>query len=149
MDKNRGIGKQNTIPWHIPEDFKHFKTITIGHPVIMGRKTFESIGKPLPGRTNIIVTRNSGYDAKVIVSHSLKEAVSYAQSKDSEEVFIIGGEELYNQGIELADRLYVTIIDHEFDTDRFFPDYSSFKKTVSKQDVSNKHYSFSFLVLER
>lgn len=121
MGKNRVIGKNGKLPWHIPEDLKHFKKVTFGHAVIMGRKTFESIGRPLPGRRNIIVTRNASFrPAGVTVAHSVDEALSVA---GAENAFIIGGAELYQQSLDRADRLYLTLVEGEFDGDTFFPSF--------------------------
>ncbi|WP_439557490.1 dihydrofolate reductase, partial [Dyadobacter sp.] len=106
---NGVIGKDNELLWRLPDDLKRFKQLTLGHPMIMGRKTFESIGKPLPGRTSIVVTRNAefNYDG-IIVVHSLDEAIEAARQIEQEEAFIIGGGELYKQAQSIADRLYVT-----------------------------------------
>lgn len=119
---NHAIGKANQLLWHLPEDLKHFKRITSGHPIIMGRKTYESIGKPLPNRTNIVVTRDRNYTVENIeITHSLKEAIEKAQAID-EEVFILGGGELYRQAMELTDKIYLTVVHHEFEGDTFFPE---------------------------
>lgn len=151
ISKNRVIGRDNKIPWHISADLKRFRALTIGHPIIMGRKTFESIGKPLPKRTNIIVTRDVDYAAEgVEVTHSIDEAIKQAQGKEgSEEVFIIGGGQIYNQSMNLADRLYLTVVDEEVEGDVFFPDYSEFKKIVSKEDNQSGDLKYSFLTLEK
>ena len=150
IDKNRGIGKNNKLVWNIPEDLQHFRFVTNGHPVIMGRKTFESIGRPLPNRTNIIVTRNKLYAKKgIVVKHSLEEAVSYAKKLDESEIFIIGGAEIYHQGIEIANRLYITVIQHQFDVDSYFPEYSLFTRVISSRKSSDKNYQYTFYILER
>lgn len=118
MSQNRVIGRDGQIPWYLSEDLKRFKQITMGHSVIMGRKTFESIGKPLPGRENIVLTRDSHFhhpDVKVI--HNLEEVLSA-----SDEIFIIGGAEIYRQTYPRADKIYLTLIDDEFDGDAFFPE---------------------------
>src|SRR5665811_1829226 len=105
MAKNRVIGANNTLPWHLPADLKHFKALTMGHHIVMGRKTYESIGKPLPGRTSVVVTRNADYSTPgVIVVHTLEAAI--AACGDDDEIFVIGGAELFNQAINLADRIY-------------------------------------------
>lgn len=123
MDRNRVIGKDNRLPWHISEDLKHFKALTMGHPIIMGRKTFESIGRVLPGRLNVVVTRQSNYSApaEVCVASSIEAAL--AAAKGAKEVFIIGGHGLYINTLERAWRLYVTEVDGEFDGDTFFPEF--------------------------
>lgn len=145
--KKRVIGKKGGLPWYIPEELKRFKQITMGHPIIMGRKTHESIGKPLPGRTNIIMTHDPLYQsAGCIITHSLSEAMDEAKSKEGgEEVFIIGGGELYKQALPLADKLYLTYIDKEIEGDVFFPDYSKFKKVLSEstwQEYNGSKYKF-------
>ncbi len=151
---NRVIGNNNQLPWHLPADLKYFKSITIGHPIIMGRKTFESIGggKPLPGRTSIIITHQLGYKAEgCTVVHSLQEAINC--SKHDAEAFIIGGAEIFKQGLELADKLYLTKIHHDFNGDTFFPsiNLNQWKLISCKEydtDEKNK-YPYSFLVYER
>ena len=118
---NRVIGKDNQLIWHLPNDLKHFKNITSGHPVIMGRKTYESIGRLLPNRKNIIVTRNSEYQlAGAHVFNSLEAAIESCSTE--EQVFIIGGSEIYGQALPLADKLYITEVLHDFDGDAFFPE---------------------------
>ena len=112
--KNRVIGNKNKLPWYLPADFAHFKKITAGHPVIMGKNTFLSIGKPLPGRTNIILAEK-GYEANgCVITHSLGDAVARAaQMPGSDEIFFIGGASVYTQALPHADRLYLTLIDAE------------------------------------
>ena len=120
MAQNRTIGVNNTLPWRCPEDLKHFKTLTMGHHMIMGRKTFDSIGKPLPGRTTVVVTRAK--DLKIdgcIVAHSLPEAI--AACAGDTEVFIVGGADIYTQSLQLADTLYITEIQQDVDGDAHFP----------------------------
>ena len=121
--KNRVIGVNNTLPWHLPEDLKRFRALTTGHHIIMGRKTYDSLGRLLPGRTTVIVTRNQAYKVEgAIVVHSLKDAI--AACGDDEEVFLIGGAELYKDGLELANKLYVTEINAEYEGDAFFPEFN-------------------------
>lgn len=123
MDKKRGIGFQNTLPWagKIPRDMARFKELTMGKPVIMGRKTFESIGRALPHRPNIVLTRDKKWRARgVRVAHSLKDALL---GHGDGEVFIIGGAELFREALPIADRMYITEIDGEFVSDTFFPEY--------------------------
>ena len=118
--RNGVIGSGNRMPWHISEDLKRFKTITLDHPVVMGRKTFESLGRPLPGRTNVVITRNPGYEAegcKVVCS--LGEAL--ALFEEAQEVFVIGGGEIYREAMLVADRLYITWVEGDFEGDTFFP----------------------------
>jgi dihydrofolate reductase len=120
MAKNRTIGINNTLPWRCPEDLKHFKSLTMGHHMIMGRKTFDSIGKPLPGRTTVVVTRNQALTIEgCIIAHSLQEAI--AACKGDNEIFIVGGADLYTQALPLADRLYLTEIQQEVTGDAHFP----------------------------
>lgn len=150
--EKRVIGKKGALPWYIPEELKRFKTITMGHPIIMGRKTHESIGKALPGRTSIVITRDENYKAEgCLVAHDLEEGLrlaSFAQGHD--EVFVIGGGELYKQALPLADKLYLTYIDKEIEGDVFFPDYSEFKKVVSESDwQQHEGIRYKFFVLEK
>lgn len=161
IGKNRELGKNNKLLWHIPEDFKRFKTLTSGHIVIMGRKTFESIGKPLPNRMNIVVTRNQSWTPFMVnplgcrVCNSMEEAIkkgaAFAKASASQrEIFIIGGGEIYKQGIKYADKLYLTLVNKEYpDADAFFPDYSAFKKVIFEENHKNKNYSFKFLELQK
>lgn len=169
IGNKRELGKDNKLLWHIPEDLARFKKLTSGHVVIMGRKTFESIGRPLLNRTNIMVTRKSNYIARgCIITHSIKEALQEAKKQASRKaasaalnrdlslskvsgswVFIIGGAQLYQQTIDIADRLYLTIVQGSFDADAFFPDYSLFNKVISKQIHSSDNYTYTFLTLEK
>lgn len=121
MGKNREIGADNQLLWHLPKDLKHFKELTSGHPIIMGRKTYESIGKPLPNRTNIVISRkNDWFEEGILIVGSIKEALKFAKKID-ENVFIIGGGTIYEQTIDLADQLEVTLVDAELKADTFFP----------------------------
>ncbi len=120
MTKNRVIGRDGALPWRIPEDLRQFREVTMGHPIIMGRKTFEQIGRPLPGRLNIVLTRQSDYRVPGCrVCHSLADALSACTGTD--EIFICGGGEVYRQTISLADRIYLTVVDGECSGDTFFP----------------------------
>ncbi|MCM3209937.1 dihydrofolate reductase [Bacillus licheniformis] len=153
MDRNRLIGKDNDLPWHLPQDLKYFKEVTKGHAVIMGRKTFESIGRPLPHRENIIVTSNKELDIpNCQVMHSAEEAVRFAKNRN-EECFVIGGSTLYTEILPFADKLYVTKIDETFEGDRYFPEFSEAEwKIVSRRkglkDDKNP-YDYEFLVYQR
>lgn len=150
IDKNRGIGKQGKLLCDIPEDLARFKRITIGHPVILGRKTFDSIGRCLPQRTNIIITRDKNYKVVgAIVVDSLEKALEEARKIDKDEVFIIGGGQIYNQAINLADKLYLTLINSVFEADTFFPDYSEFKKIVFEEAKELDGLKYKFVELER
>src|SRR3989344_4876371 len=165
LSENRAIGKENQLIWKIPEDLKRFRKITFGHPVIMGRKTFDSIGRILPNRLNIVISRDPSFarrplaklkpEEELVVVRSLEDATSAARgnvilseaknldpsvsplSQDDnveKEVFIIGGGQIFEQAIKIADKLYLTIIEKEVEGDTFFPDYSSFKK-ISESPV--------------
>jgi dihydrofolate reductase len=124
--KNRVIGVNNTLPWHLPEDLKRFRALTTGHHIIMGRKTYDSLGRLLPGRTTVIVTRNKDYKVEgAIVVHSLKAAIDACG--DDNEAFLIGGAELYKDGLTLANKLYITEINAEYEGDAFFPEFDASK----------------------
>ncbi len=154
ISQNGVIGDHGKIPWHLPADFRHFKEITMGHPVIMGRKTYESIGKPLPGRTNIIVTRQKEYAApECKVVRTLEEALDTARASDAEEAVVIGGAEINNMAMPYAHKLYLTKVEGDFEGDAFFPEVDSFEwKEVSKEkgitDEKNK-YPHTFYVFGR
>ncbi len=128
MAKNRVIGINNTLPWHLPADLKHFKALTMGHHIVMGRKTYESIGKPLPGRTSVVVTRNR--ELKIdgcIMCGSLPEAIAIAAGGSDEEIFIVGGAAIFEQALSLADTLYVTEIQQDIAGDTYFPVFDKIK----------------------
>jgi dihydrofolate reductase len=157
MSNNRVIGRNNALPWHLSEDLKYFKRTTLGKPVIMGRKTFESIGRPLPGRANIIVSR-SGFTAdNISVVSSLEEALTLAESiaytDDAEEVMVIGGAELYAHALPVAQRLYLTLVDAEIEGDAFFPALNNDEwKEISREDhaaIEPNPYNYSFRLLEK
>jgi dihydrofolate reductase len=153
MDKNRLIGKGNQLPWHLPEDLKFFKRVTMGHPIIMGRKTHESIGKPLPGRENIIITRDRGYSKEgCTIIHSPSE-ISQFDEKGEEELFVIGGAEIFKEVFPIADRLYVTLIDHEFAGDTYFPEFNEndWQLVSTEKGIKDEKNSFdySFVVYDR
>jgi len=151
MDRNRLIGNNNELPWHLPADLKHFRETTMGKPIIMGRKTWESLGRALPGRTNIVITRNTGYKAEgATVVHSLDDAIHAAG--DVDEAMIIGGANLYAQALPKADRLYLTEVDGEFEGDAWFPaiDESRWRAESSEShlpDSKNSH-PYRFVILE-
>jgi len=153
IGKNRELGKDNKLIWHIPKDLKRFKKITSGAVVIMGRKTFESLGHPLPDRVNIVITRDKNYQEKgVIVCYSIEEAIrkSYKLQVTSYKTFIIGGGEIYRQGLKYADKLYLTVVDKEFpDADTFFPDYSEFKKITFEEKHQDGNLQYKFIEVER
>lgn len=151
MDRNRAIGRDNQLPWHLPADLKHFKTLTMGHHMIMGRKTFDSIGRPLPGRVSIVITRNPEYwRPDVVIVYSLSEALKAAPQDD--EVFIIGGADVFREALPIADRLYLTLIDHVFEGDTFLPELGSDWREISREDHEPDEknlYRYSFRTLER
>lgn len=149
-DKNRVIGYENTMPWHLPGDLKYFKETTMAKPMIMGRKTFESIGRPLPGRRNIVITRNKDYQHEGIeVVSSLEEALKLAD--EAEEIMIIGGEQIFKLALPIADRLYVTLIDHEFQGDTYFPAYGDEWTIVSESEhhQAKEGFTFQYIVFEK
>ncbi len=152
LAKNRVIGIENRLPWRLPEDLAHFKALTLGHPILMGRKTFESLGRPLPGRTNVVITRNPDYRPEgCLVAASIPAAIALCGEAD--EVFFIGGAELYAQAIPLADRLYITEVDVDAIGDAWFPDYDrrAFKEVsrVSHTGEKGDPLRFDFVVYER
>jgi len=149
-EKNSGIGKDNKLLWHIPEDLKRFKEITTGHAVIMGEKTFESLGKPLSNRTNIVISDNPNYNPQnVIIVGSIGESLEKAKKIEKEEIFICGGGSIYRQFMPLADKLYLTVVEGNFEADTFFPDYSDFKKVVKEEKGSDGKYNYKFVELIR
>jgi dihydrofolate reductase len=122
MDRNRLIGSNNQLPWHLPADLAHFKQVTMGKPIIMGRKTYESIGRPLPGRTNIVLTRSADYRAEgVLMAHTLEQALDCVSEED--EVMIIGGSTIYELALPRADRLYLTYVESTCEGDAWFPEF--------------------------
>lgn len=148
IGQNRELGKNNKLLWHIGADMKRFKMLTTGHPVIMGRTTYESIGKPLPNRINIIITGNKNFKAEgCIICYSLENAFDIARNCDQEEIFVIGGGQIYLQAIDFADKLYLTVVDGTFDADTYFPDYTGFNKVAFKQKGQENGYNFTFLEL--
>lgn len=158
MAQNRVIGINNKLPWYLPNDLKYFKQVTMGKPIVMGRKTFESIGKPLPGRTNIVITRNESWSADgVKVSHSLNDAYALAEAvceiDGQNELMIIGGDQIYQSSLQEIDRIYLTQVHAVVDGDAWFPevDWSQWKE-LAREDFSaegNNPYDYSFIVLER
>lgn len=152
--ENGVIGHNNQLIWHLPEDLKMFKRLTSGHPIIMGRKTFESIGKPLPNRTSIIITKNPEFQIEgCITVHSLEEAIEAANEIEENEAFIIGGAEIYRLALPFADTIYLTEVHHAFEGDTFFP---AIDKDIWEEvnridhDTDEKHlYKYSFVELEK
>lgn len=158
---NRALGKNNDLIYKIPEDLKRFKELTSGHPIIMGRKTLESIGRPLPNRTNIVVTRVKSQavrdeprqrreSSEIEIANSLDEAFRLASlAQGNNEVFVIGGGQIFEQAINLADKLYLTVVDDNPEADVYFPHYSDFKKIVSEEFKESDGYKYKFLTLEK
>jgi dihydrofolate reductase len=150
--ENHAIGKDNQLLWHLPKDLKHFKAITSGHTIIMGRKTFDSVGKPLPNRRNIVITRSKRLqiDGAEVVN-DLDSALQLC--KEEGEVFIVGGAEIYKQAMEQTDKIYLTVVHASFEADSFFPeiDLNIWQETASERhEADEKHqFSFTFSTLER
>jgi len=160
IGKNRELGKDGKLIWRIQEDMRHFKDVTDSHPVIMGRKTYESIGRALPNRTNIIITRNADYKADdCIVVQSVEDAIKEANQPkagqplagkhDKEEIFIIGGGQIYEQAMHLTDRLYLTIVDESAEADTFFPKYTNYKLINKKEVKTQSKHHISFCTYQR
>jgi dihydrofolate reductase len=154
MSENRVIGKDNTLPWHLPADLKHFKEITTGHFIIMGRKTFESIGKPLPNRSNIVLSRDINYQAPGCETVStIDEALRMAEAAQQNEIFIIGGAEIYRQLLPTIERLYITIVHCNIGGDAWFPELSPTEwQEVSRErrEADEKNaFAYSFITLAR
>ncbi|MCR4313188.1 MAG: dihydrofolate reductase [Candidatus Roizmanbacteria bacterium] len=158
IGKNRELGKDNKLLWHIPEDFKRFKDLTSGHVVIMGRKTYKSLPekfRPLPNRINIVITKDINYKINgAVVCHSIKEAITSAveeqrgKTAEVKEIFIIGGASIYEQGIKYADKLYLTLVDKEYPgADTFFPDYPEFGKAVFEKSGVEGELKYRFVEL--
>ncbi len=152
IDEKRGLGKNNQMAWKIPGELARFKEITTPHPIIMGRKTYESIGRVLPNRANIIVTRDQKYivDGAVVV-YSLEDAVNEAKkAPNPEEIFIIGGGQIFKEALEenLVDKLYLTLVEGDYGADTFFPDYSGFK-IIKEQEGESGEYKYKFVDLEK
>ena len=158
MARNRTIGRNNALPWYLPEDLKYFKRVTLGKPIIMGRKTWESIGRPLPGRTNIVITRDAAFKADgVRVVHSLEQALALAEKicliDGSEEAIVIGGAEIYALALPHADRLYLTQVHADVEGDAYFPplDLAQWHEK-GREDFAAQApnpYDYTFLILER
>jgi dihydrofolate reductase len=150
MDAKRGIGIDNKLPWHLPEDLAHFKRVTLGQPIIMGRKTFDSIGRPLPGRRNIVVTRNRGWRHEgVDAVASLEEAIALAGDAPAS---IIGGAQIFSEALDLADRMIVTHIEREYHCDTFFPEIDPGKWAATVREPQHSQaqdLDFSFVTYER
>jgi dihydrofolate reductase len=151
--ENGVIGRDNAIPWHLPDDLAFFRQTTEGHPIIMGRKNHESIGKALPNRQNIVITRQKDYKAEGCdVVGSLEEALTMAKRDDTDEIFVIGGGEVYKQALSFADRVYLTRVHAEIEGDVFFPDLDDGWVEVARErhESDEKHaYAFTILTFDR
>jgi dihydrofolate reductase len=148
------IGADNQLLWHLPDDMRNFRRVTMGHYIIMGRKTWESIGTPLPGRTNVVITKNKYLNIKdVLIFHSLQNAIEFAKEKKQNEIFIIGGGQLYRQALPIADKLYITQVYATFDGDTTFPEFNPDQWLVdfrSSHPIDERHqYAFDIKVLSR
>ncbi|MBC5775042.1 dihydrofolate reductase [Pontibacter sp. KCTC 32443] len=151
--ENNVIGKDNQLIWYLPADLRFFKNLTMGHPIIMGRKTYESIGKPLPGRTTVIITRQQDFEAPgCIVVNSIDEAIAEAHKLD-QDIYIIGGAEIYKQALAKTDTIYLTRVHHTFDGDTFFPEINESDWEVASEDKhepdEKNKCSYSFITLKR
>ncbi|MDA9599004.1 dihydrofolate reductase [bacterium] len=156
VSRNGVIGIDNQLPWHLPEDLKYFKSATMGKPLIMGRKTYDSIGRPLPGRTNIVVTRDASWQASgVEVAKSLEAAMSLGEKAcldaEADEIMVIGGEQIYRMTLPAADRLYLTQVDAEIEGDAFFPavDFSQWKQVNELLPELTDTHPYRFLQFDR
>lgn len=154
VDENNLIGKRNSLPWYLPADLKHFREVTMGHHILFGQKTYESIGHPLPGRTNIILTDNPKYkQEECVIVHSPQEAIEYAKNAGEEELFICGGAMVYKTFLPLSDRICMTKIHHRFDGDIYFSkiDMKKWKITSKEFHKPDKKdlYKYEFLILEK
>jgi dihydrofolate reductase len=150
-DRNNLIGRDNQLPWHLPADLAFFKRTTMGAPMLMGRKTWESIGRPLPGRTSIVITRDPDYRAEgAMVVHSIKAGI--AAAGDVPELFVIGGAKLFVDTLPLADRLYLTRIEHAFEGDTWFPEIGGEWREINREEHGPDEknlYTYAFITLER
>jgi dihydrofolate reductase len=154
MDRKRGIGVDNKLPWRLSADLKRFRELTMGHHIIVGRKTFESIGRQLPGRRMIVVTRDRNYKAEGCdLAHSLEDAIDLARERGESEAFICGGAEIYAQSIEIADRMYLTFVDVEVAADTFFPEFDERewreRESFYQPADEKNQYPFTFKLMVR
>jgi dihydrofolate reductase len=150
LSDNHAIGNKGQIPWNIPGEQKRVKEITTPHPLIMGRKTHEAIGRILPGRLNIIVTSDPAYSAEGgEVVHSLKEGIDLATEKDKNEIFIFGGGKIFAEAMPYVDRLYLTVVHKTVEGDAFFPDYSEFTHEIAREERDFEGLKYTYITLER
>ncbi len=151
---NGVIGKDGGLPWHLPDDLKFFKRTTSGHHIIMGRKSFDALGKPLKNRTNIVLTQDKDYRTDdIVIAHSLERAIDYARNRNEDECFIAGGAEVYRQALPILDRMYLTEIHARIDGDTYYPDFQEehWEQTQSEDhEKDDRHaYPFTFRILEK
>lgn len=159
MSQNRVIGRNNQLPWHLPGDLKYFKQATMGKPIIMGRKTWDSIGRPLPGRMNVVISRNPEWKAPAgtvgapSLNEALKKACAHAELEGGDEVMIIGGGQIYAEALATVDRMYITKVHADIDGDAFFPEVNWEEwEEIGREDFSasdNNPYDYSFVVYQR
>ena len=156
VSQNNVIGRDNQLPWHLPEDLQYFKSVTMGKPILMGRKTFESIGRPLPGRVNIVITRDPDWTAEgVEIVNTIDDAMAAGavacKAADSYEIMIIGGAQIYRDCLPLADVLYLTKVEAEIEGDAFFPDIDldQWQEVSEKRPETIDKYAYRFVILKR
>lgn len=151
IGRTRELGKQGELIWRISDDLKRLKSLTTGHAIILGRKTYESIGRPLPDRTNIVITRNPDFVAPgCVLALSVSEALTIAQREEPQEIFILGGAEIYTHALSYTDRLYLTLVDAtDPEADTFFPDYGEFTKVIDQKTRDHNGLAYTWLTLER
>jgi dihydrofolate reductase len=156
QSSNRVIGNNNELPWHLPEDLKYFKQVTMGKPIVMGRKTYDSIGRPLPGRKNIVITRQSGWSAEGVdsvssLSAAIERAKNHAFERQIEEIMIIGGAQIYSEALPLADKLYLTQVHDNVEGDAYFPEFTEGDwqevERVDHAGDNNGKPNYSFIIL--
>lgn len=153
MDRNRVIGRDNQLPWHLPEDLKFFKRTTMGHTIAMGRKTHESIGRVLPGRENIVITRRPGYQSEGCTIFTSVEDFAVYSREQKNEIFVIGGAEIFKETFPYADRLYITYIDEVFEGDTYFPEFplKEWELVSCQQGIKDEKnpYDYEFRIYQR
>jgi dihydrofolate reductase len=154
MDENRGIGKGNHLPWRLSADLKRFRELTLGHHILVGRKTFQSIGKPLPGRQTIVVTRDKGFEPEgCLTAHSVEDGIRLARQRGESELFICGGAEIYARSLRVADRMYLTLVHTVTDADTFFPEWEAdewVEEGISRKEADAKNeFPFTFKMLTK
>jgi dihydrofolate reductase len=156
VSQNNVIGRDNQLPWHLPEDLQYFKSVTMGKPILMGRKTFESIGRPLPGRVNIVITRDPDWTAEGVeivntIDDAMAAGAAVCKAANSDEIMIIGGAQIYRDCLPLADVLYLTKVEAEIEGDAFFPDIDldQWQEVSEKSPKTIDKYAYRFVILKR